>query len=261
MNSLKLEDWNLYYEEAGAGDPVVLVHGMGSDHTVWNGILPLLEGEYRVLAVDLRGHGLSGKNPGQCTLKSFARDLIMFLDMLNIEKAHFIGHSMGGAVLMKLAIHHPERIRSLVLISSFAYTDNHLNRTLTELLKTLPSGYDAFFDACLKFTYTPKFVEKNRNEFRKIKTINSKTVSIQVLEDTINVCLNVDLLDDLKNIETPTLIIAGKKDGFTPPRHGIAIKNAVQSGKFIQINGVGHNLPVEKPEDTYLQIGDFLKIV
>ena len=84
MYSLKLEDWNLYYEEAGAGDPVVLVHGMDSDHTVWNGILPLLEGTYRVLAVDLRGHGFSGKTPGNYTLKSFASDLIMFLDMLNI---------------------------------------------------------------------------------------------------------------------------------------------------------------------------------
>jgi len=260
MNFLKLENCDLYYQETGKGDTVVLVHGMGSDHTVWGGLIPLLQTNYRVLAVDLRGHGYSCKTPGPYSLDLFATDLLMLLESLDIGKAHFLGHSLGGAVLLKLALHHPEKMYSLTFISSFARLDSPLEKKLNTLLKILSEqGYEAFFDACLPLTYTLEFLEENQESFSLIKATTSQMVSLTSLTNTLQTCLQIDLKDDLSEIDVPSLIIAGCEDTFTPPHHGIFIRNNLKKGKMVTMEGVGHNLLVEQPGKTYSLLQDFLK--
>ncbi|MBF4475896.1 alpha/beta fold hydrolase [Methanobacterium formicicum] len=261
MNFLKLENCDLYYQETGSGDPVVLVHGMGSDHTAWGGLVPLLQTNYRVLAVDLRGHGYSCKTPGPYSLDLFATDLLKLLESLDIKKAHFLGHSMGGAVLLELALHHPEKMYSLTLISSFARVDPPLEKILNTLLKILSEqGYEAFFDACLPLTYTPEFLEENQESFSLIKATTRQMVSLTSLTDTLQACLQIELKDDLSEIDVPSLIIAGSEDTFTPPHHGIFISNNLKQGKMVIMEGVGHNLLVEQPEKTHSLIKDYLKL-
>lgn len=260
MKILKLENCDLYYQETGNGDPVVLVHGMGSDHTAWGGLVTLLQTNYRVLAVDLRGHGCSCKTSGPYSLDLFATDLLKLLELLDIGKAHFLGHSLGGAVLLELALHHPEKMYSLTLISSFAQVDPALEKILNRLLKILrEQGYEAFFDACLPLTYTPEFLEENQESFSLVKATTSQMVSLTSLIDTLHVCLQIDLKDNLKEIKVPALVITGSEDTFTPPHHGIFIRNKLKQGKMVTMEGVGHNLLVEQPEKTYSLLQDFLK--
>ncbi|AXV39136.1 alpha/beta fold hydrolase [Methanobacterium sp. BAmetb5] len=260
MNFLKLENCDLYYQDAGSGDPVVLVHGMGSDHTAWGGLVPLLQTNYRALAVDLRGHGYSCKTPGPYSLDLFATDLLKLLESLDIEKAHFLGHSLGGAVLLELALQHPEKMYSLTLISSFAQVDPPLEIILNKLLKILKEqGYEAFFDACLPLTYTPEFLEENQETFSLIKATTRQMVSLASLTDTLQACLQIDLKDSLNEIKVPALVIAGSEDTFTPSHHGIFIKNNLKQGKMATMEGVGHNLLVEQPGKTYSLLQDFLK--
>jgi 3-oxoadipate enol-lactonase len=99
MKSLLPGNLNLNYLELGEGNPVVLIHGMGSDHTVWEGLIPLLNENYQTIAVDLRGHGHSSKTPGPYSIELFAEDIYLFLESLNIDQAHFMGYSMGGVIL------------------------------------------------------------------------------------------------------------------------------------------------------------------
>jgi 3-oxoadipate enol-lactonase len=129
---------------------LVLLHGMASDHTVWEGLIPLLKDNYRVLAVDLRGHGLSTKTKGPYNMELFASDIVRLLDSLGINKAHFIGHSMGGAVIQELALDYPDKVQSLTLISSFCYVDTHLKDRLLDLMKILDEeGLMLFFTLAL----------------------------------------------------------------------------------------------------------------
>jgi 3-oxoadipate enol-lactonase len=232
---------------------------MGSDHTAWGGLVTPLQKDYRVIVVDLRGHGQSCKSIGPYSLDLFANDLLVLLESLKIEKAYFIGHSMGGAILMKLALQHPEKMSSLTLISSFVQVDPPLEKKLNTLLKILSEeGYEAFLDSCFPLTYTPKFLKENPELLPFVKTTTSSIVSIASLTETLKVCLQIDLADD-RNIKVPTLVIAGSEDIFTPPHHGIFIKNNLKEGKMVTMEGVGHNLLVEQPEKTYSYIKDFLK--
>lgn len=204
MKNLTLGDLKIYYQDLGSGCPVVLVHGLGSDHTIWEGIIPHMQKNYRVLALDLRGHGCSSKPPGPYSMEIFSQDIIGFLEHLYIEHAHFIGHSMGGAVLQELAIRKQELFNSLTLISSFAYVDHHLEEVLLELLRILREDrYTDFFKECLKLANSPKFIEKNKEFFLEIEEAMAKTSSIPSLEHTINVFLKINFIETSRKIKTP----------------------------------------------------------
>lgn len=259
MKCITIEDLELYYQDVGTGYPVVLVHGMASDHTVWEGLIPLLKDNYRVLAVDLRGHGLSTKTKGPYNMELFASDIVRLLDSLGINKAHFIGHSMGGAVIQELALDYPDKVQSLTLISSFCSVDTHLKDRLLDLMKILDDeGFNAFFDACLNLTYTPDFKARNQELFKEVMDIMAKSTSIPALKESIKACLKINFKDSLIKINIPTLIIAGLKDVFTPPYHAEELNNRISNSKIEIMKGVGHNLPVETPQDIFFLINSFL---
>ncbi len=291
------------YLKSGRGHPVVLIHGMGSDHTVWEGLVPLLRDNYETIAVDLRGHGHSSKTIGPYSIELFAEDIYLFLQSQNIDQAHFIGHSMGGVILQELAVKHPERFKSLTLISSFACIDPPLKDVLINLRDILTEeGYEAFFEECLKVANTPEFIRKNRDLFSKIRNENAKICSGSSITDTINACLDVELCSNdnhnknnklccdvnpadsikglnsiekhpikeysikndsikeytINNIRTPTLVIAGDEDVFTPTHHGMRIHERIPNSQMKIIEEGCHNLLVEKPIATYSVIKRFL---
>jgi 3-oxoadipate enol-lactonase len=259
MKNIKLKDLQLYYQDQGTGYTVVLVHGLASDHTVWEGISPLLAQNYHVLALDLRGHGISSKTPGPYNMELFAQDIYNLLKALDIDQAHFMGHSMGGAVLMQLASQKPNIARSLTLISSFAHPNHHIQEMLRRLLKILrEEGFSVFFDACLHLANTPQFIQKNAALFSKIRDEMAKNSSTSSLEDTINACLEINLLNSIKRIKNPTLVIAGKEDLFVPADNGIEIKNNIPHAKIHLMERACHNLLVEQPHQTFQVLDNFL---
>lgn len=262
MKNLMLGDLTLHYLDLGSGYPLILIHGMGSAHTVWDGLLSILSENYRVIALDLRGHGMSSKTPGPYSIELFSHDLYQFLESLNIDQAHFIGHSMGGSIILEMALTHPEKIHSLTLISSFASVDLHLEKTLKDLKNILcHEGYNTFFDTCLQLTYTPDFIQENRELFCRIREDMVRSSSIPALQDTLDACLKVDLIDSLESVKVPVLVIAGREDNFTPPYHGQNIKNAILGAKLEIMDNMGHNLPVEKGIDTGHIIRKFLDVL
>jgi 3-oxoadipate enol-lactonase len=260
MKIFSLNDLGLSYLDVGSGPPVVLIHGMGSDHNIWAGIIPLFKENYRVLAVDLRGHGCSSKTPGPYSMELFSRDIQELLESLDIRKAHFIGHSMGGAVLLEMAINNQDIMSSLTLISSFVYGDYQLKKSLINLRNTLnEQDYSEFFDECIKIAHNPQYVKENSELLNKFCKEMSKTNSLPSLISTINACLKVNYLDSLKSIVTPTLVIAGEEDQFISKDQGIKISKSIPESKFISLSGANHNMIVEEPLEIYKKIKTFLE--
>ncbi|HMK54001.1 MAG TPA: alpha/beta fold hydrolase [Methanobacteriaceae archaeon] len=259
MEKLILEDLTISYQDEGTGYPLVLIHGLGSDHTIWDGLIPLLNDYYHVLAPDIRGSGQSSKTAGPYSVELFSHDIFKFLETLDIDQAHFIGHSMGGAILLQLALDHPEKVRSLTLISSFSYVDTHLYELFNQLLIiTKNQGYSSFFDRALELANTPEFLEENKEFIATAKAVMVKNASTPPLIDSIEACLQVDFSNSLKSIKAPTLVISGSQDLFTPPHHAQAIYNSIQDSHCFKIYNTGHNLLVEKPDKTAKIIKNFL---
>ena len=132
----------VHIEQAGAGEPVVLLHGFGGSTYSWREVMPALARSYRVVAIDLNGFGYTQrpKSRESYTREGQGKLVLAVLDALGIERAHIFGHSYGGGLTLYLASRHPERFRSMVLVDSSAptYSDDRRSRVaalrpLTEL--------------------------------------------------------------------------------------------------------------------------------
>ncbi len=129
--------YRMAYVTGGAGDPVVFLHGLGHASLAWNGVLPALAQHFRVFAVDMLGCGRSDKPRIDYSLWALATYTRYFLDAVGIERAHLVGHSLGGGIAMHLGIQYPERVGRMALVSS-----GGLGRELRPLLRaaTLPGS-------------------------------------------------------------------------------------------------------------------------
>jgi pimeloyl-ACP methyl ester carboxylesterase len=118
MNYLNLHGERVAYREAGAGEALLLIHGMAGSSATWRAVIPQLSKKYRVVAPDLLGHGESAKPRGDYSLGAFAVSLRDLLDELSISRATVVGQSLGGGVAMQFAYQHRDYCQRLVLISS-----------------------------------------------------------------------------------------------------------------------------------------------
>lgn len=142
VDTVMVDDRPIAYHAAGTGDEtVVLIHGLGSNLALWRETIPALSEDFRVLALDLPGYGLSGKDDVPATMDFFADTVVQFMDAHGVDRAHVVGLSMGGQIALTLALTHPERLHRLALFS--------------------PAGIETFTDQqglALKNVYTPRSI-------------------------------------------------------------------------------------------------------
>lgn len=146
----------------GAGDPLVLIHGVGASLEVWDGVAARLRDHYRVVRYDQRGHGQSDKASGPYTVEVFSNDLRALLDALAIERVHVAGHSLGGLVAQSFALDYPARLLKLALISTVAGRTEEERRRVEERLAMVATGIaDDHFRASLDRWFTDEFRAAN----------------------------------------------------------------------------------------------------
>jgi 3-oxoadipate enol-lactonase len=119
MPYCELRDIRMYYEIAGDGPETILfLHGLGADGESWALQRPAFVADYRVVTVDVRGHGRSSRPPGPYSVPGFAADVVGLLDALGLTAVHVVGLSMGGMIGFELGVNHPQRVRSLVICNA-----------------------------------------------------------------------------------------------------------------------------------------------
>lgn len=231
------------YTETGAGYPIVLIHGLSDNLTVWSSIIPRLARQNRVVALDLRGHGESDKPDMPYSVQLFSRDVLNLLQQLKIPKAHMIGLSLGAAITLQLALDQPQLVRTLSLLSSFSYSDSAFRHNMEMLReKIISGGIPAFFDAAITLVLTPEFITANERSIPEIRKecirVNSPTSIIHA----IDACMNFDIRDRTSQIVQPTLVVSGSQDIFTPTYFSEQIHRAVKNSELRIMSDVGHNL-------------------
>jgi 3-oxoadipate enol-lactonase len=248
----------LFHVESGQGDPVVLVHAIGCDHHMWDSLAPALALHYRVVRVDVRGHGRSPVPDGDYSLEALADDVLAALDDLEIDKAHWVGLSMGGMIGQAFAINHPDRLGRLVLANTTSSYGDDGPKTWEARMKAVrEGGMAAIADLVMQRYFSDDFRASHPGVVSKVK----ERVLATPAKGYLSCCAAIRDLDftrDLSSIHARTFVIAGGHDAGTPVAMSQAIVDRIAGAQLAVMADAAHLSAVEKPEAFNALVQDFL---
>ena len=243
------------------GPPVVLIHGYTDNARDWVPLIPFLNKHYRLIVVDIRGHGRSDK-PECCYAKiDFAYDIKLLFDSLHIPKADVVGHSLGSMIAQVLAEEWPDRMRRVILISSTGgpkpgTVPKKPSYDFAAQIRQLQEPVDPDSPFMIEWWASPKpvneeFIRRQRQDAANIPL----AVWLAVLEQGVN---PADLQSTLPKLKAPTLLIWGSDDPIMEEEVRQSLREALPAAKVKVFAGLGHNPFWEEPEAVAKVVNGFL---
>lgn len=254
------------YVDEGEGPAVLMIPGADGVKETWRHQIPAFAREHRVIAGDLRS-----EFPPDADFDLFVRDAVELLDAAGVETAAVVGQSLGGPVAMRLALRHPERVRSLVLSNTLArvsYEHVGLDRTLLAPVAMASTRYlpTALSRAAAKlwsrhavWIFDDSPGAENVVEYA-LRT-GPRTVSPAVSSRRVDLFRGIDLRPELDRIGAPTLVVKGPRDAYTPPRWSREIAAGVPDAAYVEIPETGHCSHVAMPGRFNRLVLDWLEAV
>jgi len=264
----------IFFEEFGKGDPVILVHGFGSNRLEWIAQKPALSKKFKVIIFDNRGAGKSDRPNYPYTMEMFADDIAGLMGFLNIKSANIIGVSLGGMIVQNFILKYPHLVNKMVLISTFPGFPNQqgiemYKKGLINLYyATLKDPAKSFFDTA-KNGYTRNFVREMKENPKKkfyglfsaediIKIKSTDPPTPQDIENCANAIVGHEVRALLPKIKNKTLIICAAKDKLSPVAVNEQIHKSISNSVFKIVEDVGHDAKTEKAPEINKIILDFL---
>ena len=250
MKKIKVGDITLAYrwDCATSGPVVMMAHAMGTSHRIWDWQLPALSDRYRILRYDFRGHGDTEAPPGPYTLDQFVKDAVGIMDILELDKVHWVGISTGGMIGQGVAIDHGSRLHSLILCNTTSRSTQWYRDQIAKRQAVVgEGGMDAGWEMTKRFWFTDDYVDEEGPDYHTVRNVYLKTPLPGYFGGTSAVAeLNYRPL--LHKVKTPTLIIAAGDDPVTPVDHSEAINDGITGSHLEVIPGQRHFSNVEVPE-------------
>ena len=255
MGLIKINGINLNVNIKGNGHPLVIIHGIGGDHSQLENVISQFANEFKTIALDCRGHGESDK-PDNYSLQDHVSDILGIIDHFQIETASLLGVSMGSYIAQGVAIAAPERIDKLILtVPKSNGLTSSFQRLMNEHAKELEglSLHESILALLKYMTFNPEIMKKH------IDIFETKLSPAQFL--TANKALsNFDFRNELPKIKAKTLVISGKYDGLNPPSEGRICASLIPTATFVEMQYSGHAPMYEEPELYMKIIEEFLRI-
>lgn len=243
-----LDAMDLAYSETGSGLPLILIHGLGSSQRDWELQGPVFARHYRVVTVDLRGHGQSPKPKGPYRMGQLAADVALLLMRIHARPAHVIGLSLGGAVALQLAIDEPELLRSLVLVNTLPRFVSSSWRVRLLGMRRLATSYFGGMDTMADDVARSLFPLAEQLPLRLEAGMRLALNDPAAYRSCLWALVRFDVTFMLDLIRCPTLVVAGDRD----PTLGLEAKRllaqAIPDARFQVIADSGHATPIDQHE-------------
>jgi pimeloyl-ACP methyl ester carboxylesterase len=244
----------------GSGPAVLLLHGIAGNHTVWNDVIPGLAKEFLVLAPDLRGHGRTEAPPGSTfTFTELVGDVLRLLNDQGVSTAHWVGLSGGALLALRATLDHPERVRSLTMVSGAAYTDAHTRAIADRWAETYAKeGPDRFALRLLKDLYYPDWIEANLDFADALR----EQVKHQDYTPAVRWAKSMATFDErsrIASVDRPTLIVQAMDDQVIDASHGRILRQSIPGAQIRILAETGHLVPVERPKELLDAIASFAR--
>ena len=238
------------YSIEGKGQPLFLIHGIGAARDAWRFMIPKLSKHFTVISYDLRGHGTSPKPSKKFSMKDLVQDLESLRENLNIKKAHFIGHSLGGMIAPAYALKYPKHVISLGLLSTAAGRTKEEKEKVLAIIKSMEDqGISKILPTLVTRWFTDEFIKiasdivENRMQ-QVIKT------DPKIFINVFRIYANTEMSPWLQKIKFPTLVLTGENDSGCNPRINKFIANMIPNSKLVILPRFKHSLLIEAPNEV-----------
>lgn len=258
MPTIRTKKVKLYYEEMGQGEPLLLLHGLGSSTADWTLQMEPLAQHFRVIAMDMRGHGRSDKPPGPYSIPMFADDVSTVLQVLEIPAAHVLGISLGGMVAFQLAVSHAPMVKSLIIVNSVPsmVVSNFVERwqlwqrlAIVELM-----GMRRMGEYLAPRLFPKPEQDELRQEIIQRWMQNDKRAYLAATRSFVG----WDVTPRLAGIDCPTLVISADED-YWPVADKEAYTAQIPNARLLVVADSRHATPVDQPEVFNTAVLDFLQ--
>jgi pimeloyl-ACP methyl ester carboxylesterase len=270
LKKVRVGDIDIAYKMFGKGEPILLITGVGGDMNSWDpSTLKSLSSNHTVIIFDNRGVANTTTGSKAFSIQQFANDTVGLLDVLKIQKADVLGHSMGGIVAQQLAVTHPEKVNRLILVSTtcggkdsippspqLAKFGTELENKLLNNIPITPQEIKLTMSASLG----PAWIRLHPNSLDAIpkKVLPAKDlfpgvpVNTQVQQQKVvgnwRATNWIGICDELSKISNPTLIITGTDDGAVAPANSLIIAGKIPGAWLVQIKDAGHQVMSQYPD-------------
>jgi len=263
MATVRANGIDIYYEVHGAGEPLLLIMGLGANATAWEMQITELRRHFQIIAYDNRGAGRSDKPNEPYSMVQMAEDAAGLLDALGIASAHVFGMSMGGMIAQEFVLRHPDRVQSLILGATLAggpgviMAAPQLMRQWVSLATMPPAPA---VEAGLTFLYSDEFLEQHRESLvgRALQTMHLMPPPYALQRQAMAV-IGFNAYDRLQEIRAPTLILTGTDDKIVPAENSRVLARRIPGAALVEFPGAGHGFLVEKAHETNAAVLEFLR--
>lgn len=247
----------LHYEEYGHGAPVVLVHGLGSSTRDWEYQIPDLAAHYRVIALDVRGHGRSDKPRQRYQISDFAGDVLALLDHLKLPQVHLVGISMGGMIGFQLGVDSPERLKSLCIVNSGPEVKAKSPRDWLEIGKRWSLSRLLSLDTIAKGLGRLLFPKPEQGELRRKIEERWPQNDKRAYLASLDAIIGWGVRERLNRISCPTLVVTADRD-YTPVAQKEAYVCELPNARLLVIEDSRHATPMDQPQQFNSSLLAFL---
>lgn len=243
----------------GQGEPLILIHGIGADRSIWRFMTPILRQHFKVISYDLRNHGQSPMSAANFGLDELVNDLELVRQRSRVDKAHFAGHSLGGMIGPAYARKYPERVKSLGLLSTAAGRTEDGSIKVWNVVRAMEQeGVANVLKTLTDRWFTDEFIEQHP------EIVNARLR--QVVETDAESFLNVfriyastEMMPWLHEITAPALVLTGENDGGCNPRLNRMIAEQLPDSQLVILPRLKHSILLEAGPTVAKHIVDFVE--
>jgi pimeloyl-ACP methyl ester carboxylesterase len=273
MSYVEIPGAKIYCEQEGSGDPLLLIPGLGMDHSYYKLATPLLAKKFSIYAVDPRGIGKSTKSPPPYSVEAWADDFAQIIDALGFGPIHVLGSSLGGAMALALAVRHQAQVRSLVVVGGFSELDRatELNFRLRLRLIDRLGLSDEVADYMGLWTLTRKFINTAAGyALMRANQANIRNNSTELYRSFVESLLRwgrcqpgqekePKFTEQLPTIKVPTLVVTSDNDHLIPAELSELIAAKIRTAQLAVLPCAGHIPFMEQPDRAAKVVIEFLE--
>jgi pimeloyl-ACP methyl ester carboxylesterase len=243
----------------GQGETIVFVHGNASTHETWAGVTKRLASHFRCVSYDLRGHGGGALPAGELDINNFVDDLERLRSELNLERAYFVGHSLGSFITAAYMAQYPQRVRAACLLAAPAGRTDAMRQSAQEFVEKLRAdGLAKAMAGLVALWYTEEFVAAHPDALRhRLQQIAG--LDEDVFIRTYELYNRTDIERWLRDIKTPTLVMTGEFAQGAGAAVARSIADTLTNSRLVIFEGLKNGILTEIPERIADELGAFFR--